>query len=98
MVFTGIVQEKARLMSVEKLEDFSSIEIGTSSDFMRGIKIGASVSIDGVCLTVTSIKEKSLTFDIIVETLKVTNLSNFCLLYTSPSPRDLSTSRMPSSA
>ena len=59
MVFTGIVQEKARLMSVEKLEDFSSIEIGTSSDFMRGIKIGASVSIDGVCLTVTSIKEKS---------------------------------------
>ena len=26
------------------------------------------------------------------------NLSNGCLLYTSPSPRDLSTSRMPSSA
>ena len=25
-------------------------------------------------------------------------LNNFCLLYTSPSPRDLSTSRMPSSA
>ena len=25
-------------------------------------------------------------------------LSGFCLLYTSPSPRDLSTSRMPSSA
>ena len=24
--------------------------------------------------------------------------NNFCLLYTSPSPRDLSTSRMPSSA
>lgn len=76
MVFTGIVQEKARLMRVERLEDFSSIEIETSLDFMRGIKIGASVSIDGVCLTITSIKEKSLTFDIIVETLKVTNLSN----------------------
>ena len=26
------------------------------------------------------------------------SLSNICLLYTSPSPRDLSTSRMPSSA
>ena len=26
------------------------------------------------------------------------SVSNFCLLYTSPSPRDLSTSRMPSSA
>ena len=76
MVFTGIVQEKARLLRVKKLKDFSSIEIESSSDFMRGIKIGASVSIDGVCLTVTSINEKSLTFDIIVETLKVTNLSN----------------------
>ena len=76
MVFTGIVQEKARLLRVKKLKDFSSIEIESSLDFMRGIKIGASVSIDGVCLTVTSINEKSLTFDIIVETLKVTNLSN----------------------
>ena len=76
MVFTGIIQEKARLLRVKKLKDFSSIEIESSSDFMRGIKIGASVSIDGVCLTVTSINEKSLTFDIIVETLKVTNLSN----------------------
>ena len=28
----------------------------------------------------------------------VTNLPMYCLLYTSPSPRDLSTSRMPSSA
>ena len=54
MVFTGIVQEKARLLRVKKLKDFSSIEIESSLDFMRGIKIGASVSIDGVCLTVTS--------------------------------------------
>ena len=30
--------------------------------------------------------------------LKETMQSNYCLLYTSPSPRDLSTSRMPSSA
>ena len=28
----------------------------------------------------------------------ITGKKNFCLLYTSPSPRDLSTSRMPSSA
>ena len=32
------------------------------------------------------------------EVLKDHGLSSFCLLYTSPSPRDLSTSRMPSSA
>ena len=76
MVFTGIIQEKARIIKVEKLDDFSQVEIESSSAFMKGIKVGASVSIDGVCLTVTSLQGKSLTFDIIVETLNVTTLSN----------------------
>ena len=76
MVFTGIIQEKARIIKVEKLDDFSQIEIESSSAFMKGIRVGASVSIDGVCLTVTSLKRKSLTFDIIAETLNVTTLSN----------------------
>ena len=76
MVFTGIIQEKAQVSSIEKLQDFSSIRIEASSNFVKGIKIGASVSIDGVCLTVTSIKENILAFDIIIETLRVTNLSN----------------------
>ena len=79
MVFTGIIQEKARVNKVEKLDDFSQIEIVTSSEFIKGIKVGASVSIDGVCLTVTSINGKSLTFDIIVETLNVTTLVNLAI-------------------
>ena len=36
--------------------------------------------------------------DIDVEKVTLKTLLNDCLLYTSPSPRDLSTSRMPSSA
>ena len=35
---------------------------------------------------------------IVGEMTKEFGYSNVCLLYTSPSPRDLSTSRMPSSA
>ena len=34
---------------------------------------------------------------VLIENLKIDKF-HFCLLYTSPSPRDLSTSRMPSSA
>ena len=75
MVFTGIIQEKAKLVKVSRFEDFSQIEIETSSKFIDGIQIGASVSVDGVCLTVTSIDDNRLTFDIIVETLNVTTLS-----------------------
>ena len=76
MVFTGIIQETAEIMDLKQSADFSQIEISPSSDFISGIKVGASVSIDGVCLTVTSIKERSLTFDIIIETLNVTTLSS----------------------
>ncbi|MDG1545085.1 MAG: riboflavin synthase subunit alpha [Candidatus Poseidoniia archaeon] len=76
MVFTGIVQEKAKIIKINTSSDFSQIEIETSLNFVKGIKVGASVSVDGVCLTVTSIKENNLTFDIIVETLNVTTLSN----------------------
>jgi len=75
MVFTGIIQEKAEVTSIEKSQDFSSIQIEASSGFVKGIKVGASVSIDGVCLTVTSIEDSTLTFDIIVETLRITTLS-----------------------
>ena len=75
MVFTGIIQEKAKLVKVSRFEDFSQIEIETSPKFIDGIQIGASVSVDGVCLTVTSIDDNRLTFDIIVETLNVTTLS-----------------------
>jgi riboflavin synthase len=40
-----------------------------------GIQIGASVAINGTCLTVTEIYEDKLAFDIMVETLRATNLS-----------------------
>ena len=41
-----------------------------------GIQIGASVAINGTCLTVTEIDKDSLAFDIMVETLRATNLSS----------------------
>ena len=45
MVFTGIIQEKAKLVKVSRFEDFSQIEIETSPKFIDGIQIGASVSL-----------------------------------------------------
>lgn len=74
-MFTGIVQETANAKIQRSNEAFSSIEITTSQKFLKGIKTGASVSVDGVCLTVTKIKKSSLCFDVIAETLKLTNLN-----------------------
>jgi riboflavin synthase len=74
-MFTGIVQETGTAKIQKSSEAFSSIEITTSQKFLKGIKTGASVSVDGVCLTVTKIKKSSLCFDVIAETLKLTNLN-----------------------
>ena len=42
--------------------------------------------------------EESKSESIVLDDNKIKSLNYSCLLYTSPSPRDLSTSRMPSSA
>ena len=40
------------------------------------LKIGDSVAVNGTCLTVTSIKNKTVCFDVAKETLNLTNLSS----------------------
>ena len=45
-----------------------------------------------------ALTETSGDFEAAVDWLRTKGLAKACLLYTSPSPRDLSTSRMPSSA
>ncbi|EIE19022.1 riboflavin synthase [Coccomyxa subellipsoidea C-169] len=73
-LFTGIVQGQGNVVKVHQLEDFRSISIQFPSGSMGGIQIGASVAINGTCLTVTEIDGDRLKFDIIVETLRATNL------------------------
>ena len=48
--------------------------------------------------TIAVVTEKEGAFQEMLKTLPEKALNLGCLLYTSPSPRDLSTSRMPSSA
>ena len=66
MVFSGIVEGTGKITTVSKLENLTKISIETPQKFSDGIKIGASVCVDGVCLTVSSINGDVLNFDIIV--------------------------------
>ena len=59
--------------------------------------LGVAIGITAVIL-LTSIGEGARQFVLSEFTQFGTNMFQICLLYTSPSPRDLSTSRMPSSA
>ena len=76
MVFTGIVEGTGLVSSVTESENLTKISVKMPSKFSDDIKIGASVCIDGVCLTVSSINGDELDFDIIMETLSVTTFSN----------------------
>ena len=54
-MFTGIVEELAKVKSVKDSKDFYTVEI--LSTFSSKIKVGDSIAINGVCLTATSIKK-----------------------------------------
>ena len=74
-MFTGLVThvgEVSKIQASDKNDTYIGIDIKWNDDLI----LGSSVCCNGVCLTVTSIRDNSLTFDIIVETLRVTNLSN----------------------
>lgn len=73
-MFTGIVQAKLALKSLVRHSDFASFHFEFPDSLRQGLQLGASVAINGTCLTVRSIEGKQVSFDAIAQTLKVTNL------------------------
>jgi riboflavin synthase len=72
-VFTGIVEGLAQVVSIEKNEGLWTFRISLPN--IEGLVRGASVAINGVCLTATDITTETVAFDVIQETLQRTNLS-----------------------
>jgi riboflavin synthase len=73
-VFSGIVTHKAKVLKVKFQSDHMSLEIYASKNFIKGLKKGASISVNGVCLTSKDTGKNGLRFDVIQETLDRTNL------------------------
>ena len=79
-MFTGIVSGKGNLKKIVKCEDYISLIIQAPKGFAKNLSKGASVSVNGVCLTVKKGRTDLLEFDVIEETLKKTNLKNISRL------------------
>lgn len=71
-MFTGIVQGLGTIKSIEEGDGITTFCVVCPDT--QDLAIGASVAIDGVCLTATSIKGELVTFDIIPETMERTTL------------------------
>ena len=75
-MFTGIVSGKGYVHKIIKSKDYISLIIKAPKGFSKNLTKGASVSVNGVCLTVKKGKTDILEFDVIEETLQKTNLKN----------------------
>ena len=72
-MYTGIVSGTAPVIAVANGEGIRTLTIDLDG-FSNGLQIGASVALDGVCMTVVSMEGTEVRFDAIEETLSRTTL------------------------
>ncbi|MFP3559836.1 riboflavin synthase, partial [Paraburkholderia sp. SIMBA_049] len=76
-MFTGIVQGVATIGAIKDHGELRTFSIEFPERFTDDIEIGASVSVDGVCLTVTTIHSPVLIdFDVMLPSLRITTLAD----------------------
>lgn len=74
-MFTGIVQGIASVVALRDQPGLRSLQLRFPAGFADGLAIGASVSCDGVCLTVTALDgADAASFDVMQQTLALTTL------------------------
>jgi len=73
-VFTGIVENMATLLSTKQLKGKTYSLVIDLNETARGVRIGDSISVNGVCLTVIKKTGRNVSFQVIEETLNRTNL------------------------
>jgi riboflavin synthase len=73
-MFTGIVQGIARVIQITDRSGLRTLRLSFPSGFDSALQIGASVSVDGVCLTATALHDNAADFDVMQQTLALTTL------------------------
>ncbi len=73
-MFTGIIQGMGTVRTIADKKGLRSFVVAAPSGFTRGLKLGASVSVSGACLTVTRVRGNAVSFDAMQETLQKTTL------------------------
>ncbi len=73
-MFTGIVKGCGRIEKIVRRPGLVSFEILLPAGSERDLEIGASVAVDGACLTVTKIVDEVAHFDVMLESLNRTTL------------------------
>jgi riboflavin synthase len=75
-MFTGLITEVGSISAITHGSDSAVLEI-TAPNTVKGVAIGDSIAVNGVCLTATSISDTGFTADVMVQTLKMTSLASY---------------------
>ena len=78
-MFTGIITEVGTIKKMARSTGKLSFEIQASEVFCKEAKLGQSVAVDGVCLSITEFTKTSLCFDAIEETCLKTTIGDLRL-------------------
>ena len=74
-MFSGIVQALSKKVKFEEKDYGYKLSVTVPVYFTKKIKKGDSVAVNGVCLTVTGFKKNLIEFDVVHESIKLTNIS-----------------------
>ncbi len=72
-MFTGIIEEIGKIQGIQKGMD-SAVLLIQASEIMQGTRLGDSIAVNGVCLTVTSLSSNGFSADVMHETLNRSSL------------------------
>ncbi|MEX0622782.1 riboflavin synthase subunit alpha [Saccharospirillum sp.] len=75
-MFSGIVQNRAPVTIEARLSQLWTLSVPLNAKQGEGLSIGASIALNGACLTVTRLEQGRAYFDVMMETLRVTNLAD----------------------
>jgi len=70
-MFTGIVEQKLEILATRDQDGLRQLTVATA---WPDVRLGESIALNGVCLTVAAMENARLMFDVIPETLDRTNL------------------------
>ncbi len=77
-MFTGIVEEVGTVLSINKQSESAQISIKCKR-ILDGLKLGDSVAVNGVCLTIVDILNNSFKVDVSFETISKSNIGSLSI-------------------
>jgi riboflavin synthase len=77
-MYTGIVQALLPVQTLNAKPGLTSFCIAFPESLRQELELGASVAVNGLCLTVAKMDGASIWFDVIRESLAISNLSGLC--------------------